>query len=118
MPTVPLDWAAFCEYCRTEQAEGRPSPPPYLLRQMRAEWTSDRLRLYPGAGQILAQAEKHRADILAALTRYGAGKPVLELVPPRPHRSEAELIEEFRQRPEMQDCLSLLNATIKHCTEA
>ena len=117
MPTVPLDWAAFCEYCRTEQAEGRPSPPPYLLRQMRAEWTSDRLRLYPGAGQILAQAEKHRADILAALTRYGAGKPVLEFVPPRPHRSEAELIEEFRQRPEMQDCLSLLNATIKHCTE-
>ena len=115
---APLDWAAFCEYCRTEQAEGRPSPPPYLLRQMRAEWTPGRLRLYPGAGQILKQAEKHRADILAALARYGAGEPELDLVPPRPPRSEADLIEEFRQRPEMQDCLSLLNATIKHCTEA
>lgn len=115
---APLDWSAFCEYCRTEQAEGRPSPPPYLLRQMRAEWTPGRLRLYPGAGQILKQAEKHRADILAALARYGAGEPELELVPPRPPRTEADLIEEFRQRPEMQDCLSLLNATIKHCTEA
>ena len=117
-PETPPDWAAFCEYCRTEQAEGRPSPPPYLLRQMRAEWTPGCLRLYPSAGQILAQAEKHRADILAALARYGAGTPALELVPPRPPRSEADLIEEFRQRPEMQDCLSLLNATIKHCTEA
>lgn len=116
--SAPLDWAAFCEYCRTEQAEGRPSPPPYLLRQMRAEWSPERLRLYPGAGQIFAQAEKHRTEILAALARYGAGSPVLELVPPRPPRSEAELIEEFRQRPEMQDCLSLLNATIQHCTEA
>lgn len=115
---APLDWSAFCEYCRTEQDAGRPSPPPYLLRQMRAEWTPGHLRLYPGAGQILKQAEKHRADILAALARYGAGEPELELVPPRPHRTEADLIEEFRQRPEMQDCLSLLNATIKHCTEA
>ncbi|WP_297228216.1 DNA polymerase III subunit gamma/tau [uncultured Desulfovibrio sp.] len=117
MPSAPLDWTAFCEYCRTEQAEGRPSPPPHLLRQMRAEWTPERLRLYPAAGQILTQAEKHRAAILTALADYGAGAPTLELVPPRPHRSEADLIEEFRQRPEMQDCLSLLNATIKHCTE-
>lgn len=117
-PTVPLDWAAFCEYCRTEQTAGRPSPPPHLLRQMRADWTPERLRLYPDAGQIFTQAEKHRAEILAALSSYGAGSPALELIPPRPPRSEAELIEEFRQRPEMQDCLSLLNATIQHCTEA
>ena len=55
---------------------------------------------------------------MEALAAYGAGSPEVELVAPRPHRNGAELIEEFRKRPEMQACLSVLNATITHCTEA
>ncbi len=121
-PAAPPDWQLFCAFCEAEQAAGRDAPPPWLLRQMRADWTDESLRLHCGAAQIFNQADKHRPLITAALARYGAGSPALELLPPRheddarPARSRSELIEEFRQRPEMQDCLQLLDATIMDCT--
>lgn len=116
------DWQSFCAFCEAEQAAGRPAPPPWLLRQIRADWTEDVLRLHCGADQVFSQADKQRPAIEAALARYGAGRPALELLSPRrqgearPARSRPELIEEFRQRPEIQDCLQLLDATIMDCT--
>ena len=58
------------------------------------------------------------ANLLVALAAWGAGHLRLEFVAPRQARTEAELIEEFRNRPEMQACLRLLNANIEHCTES
>ena len=115
---APRDWQAFCAFCASRQEAGHSAPSLPVLRQMRAEWTPGRLRLFPQAAAFLRQAEKERPLLMEALAAYGAGSPEVELVAPRPHRNGAELIEEFRKRPEMQACLSVLNATITHCTEA
>ena len=117
-PTAPLDWQAFCAFCAQRQEAGLSTPPLPVLRQMRAEWLPGRLRLFPSAAAFLRQAEKDRPLLMEALAAFGAGSPEVELIAPRPHRSGAELVEEFRKRPEMQACLSVLNATITHCTEA
>ena len=116
--TAPLDWQAFCAFCAQRQEAGLSTPPLPVLRQMRAEWLPGRLRLFPSAAAFLRQAEKDRPLLMEALAAFGAGSPEVELIAPRPHRSGAELVEEFRKRPEMQACLSVLNATITHCTEA
>ncbi len=115
---APRDWQAFYAFCASRQEAGHSTPSLPALRQMRAEWTPGRLRLFPQAATLLRQAEKERPLLMEALAAYGAGSPEVELVAPRPHRNGAELIEEFRKRPEMQACLSVLNATITHCTEA
>ena len=80
--------------------------------------TDDGLRLKPKAEMQVHQLERQREDLLAALEAYGAGRPALDILPPRPYRPEAELIEEFSRRPELQDCLEVLNARVKGCRPA
>ncbi|MDE5880056.1 MAG: hypothetical protein K2G99_08620, partial [Desulfovibrio sp.] len=54
----------------------------------------------------------------AALAAYCGGRaPALDIVAPRPRRSQGELIAEFSQRPELQPCFELLGASISHCAE-
>ena len=81
------------------------------------DWREDRLRLTPKAQTLLHQLEKQRHTLEAALAAFGAGAPRLELIAPRPPRGEAELIEEFSKKPELQPCLEVLQASIIHCTE-
>lgn len=116
-PDFKPDWRAFCEFCAAEQAAGRPAPPPHLLRGLGVDWQKDVLRLTPKAQTLLHQLEKQRAVLEASLAGFGAGVPRLELIVPRPPRGEAELIEEFSKKPELQPCLEVLKASIAHCTE-
>ena len=112
------DWQAFCDFCARRLENGEAAPQLHLLRQLRASWEPDCLRLTPKAETLLHQAEKQRPQLEQALAAWGAGHLRLEFVAPRQARTEAELIEEFRNRPEMQACLRLLNANIEHCTES
>lgn len=116
-PDFKPDWRTFCEFCAAEQAAGRPAPPPHLLRGLGVDWQKDVLRLTPKAQTLLHQLEKQRAVLEASLAAFGAGVPRLELIVPRPPRGEAELIEEFSKKPELQPCLEVLKASIAHCTE-
>ncbi|WP_407712781.1 DNA polymerase III subunit gamma/tau [Desulfovibrio porci] len=116
-PSFQRDWQAFCEFCAAEQAAGRPAPQPHLLRGLGVDWQEDRLRLTPKAQTLLHQLEKQRDTLEAALAAFGVGAPRLELIAPRPPRGEAELIEEFSKKPELQPCLEVLQASIIHCTE-
>lgn len=113
----PGDWQAFCEFCAAEQAAGRPAPAQHLLRASRADWQGEHLRLTPRAETLLHQLEKQRGALEAALRAYGLREPQLELIAPRPARSEAELIAEFSKKSELQPCLEVLKASIEHCTE-
>ncbi|WP_165174536.1 DNA polymerase III subunit gamma/tau [Desulfovibrio sp. ZJ369] len=116
-PGFQPDWQAFCEFCAAEQAAGRPAPAQHLLRAARADWQGERLRLTPRAETLLHQLEKQRGALEAALRAYGLREPQLELLAPRPTRSEPELIAEFSKKPELQPCLEVLKASIEHCTE-
>lgn len=109
------NWAAFCDFCSSWQGAGRDMPRQHLLRSISATWADGILRLAPKAETQLFQLERGREELTAALTAYGAGQTQLELVAPRPYRPEAELIEEFSQRPELQPCLEVLNARVKGC---
>lgn len=109
------NWAAFCDFCSSWQGAGRDMPRQHLLRSVSATWADGILRLAPKAETQLFQLERGREELTAALTAYGAGQTQLELVAPRPYRPEAELIEEFSQRPELQPCLEVLNARVKGC---
>lgn len=109
------NWAAFCDFCSSWQGAGRDMPRQHLLRSVSATWTDGILRLAPKAETQLFQLERGREELTAALAAYGAGQTQLELVAPRPYRPEAELIEEFSQRPELQPCLEVLNARVKGC---
>ena len=108
----------FCDFCAQRLENGEAAPQLHLLRQLRASWEPDCLRLTPRAETLLHQTEKQRPQLEQALAAWGAGHLRLEFVAPRQARTEAELIEEFRNRPEMQACLRLLNANIEHCTES
>ncbi|MGE9986051.1 DNA polymerase III subunit gamma/tau [Desulfovibrio sp. SGI.169] len=116
-PGFQRDWQAFCEFCAAEQSAGRPAPQPHLLRGLGVDWQERRLRLTPKAQTLLHQMEKQRGALEAALAAFGAGAPRLEFIAPRPPRGEAELIEEFSRKPELQPCLEVLQASIVHCTE-
>ena len=99
------DWQAFCDFCAQRLEKGEAAPQLHLLRQLRASWEADCLRLTPRAETLLHQTEKQRPQLEQALAAWGAGHLRLEFVAPRQARTEAELIEEFRNRPEMQACL-------------
>ena len=90
-------------------------PRQHLLRSVSATWKDGVLRLAPKAETQMFQLERGREELLAALAAYGAGATQLEIVAPRPYRPEAELIDEFSQKPELQPCLEVLNARIKGC---
>lgn len=113
--TAPRDWSAFCDFCATWQESGHSVPRAHLLRSVTAQWDNDGLRLTPKAETQLHQLERQREDLMAALAAYGAGQPLLDIVPPRPYRPEAELVEEFSRRPELRHCLEVLNARVKGC---
>ena len=89
-----------------------------MLRGISVDWTDTVLYLKPKADIQAQQLQTHRESLLAALQAFGAGSPNLEIVFPRAPRSEAELIKEFRQRPELRDCLDVLKATVKGCRPA
>ena len=112
---APCNWPAFCDFCSSWQGAGRDMPRQHLLRSVSATWADGILRLAPKAETQLFQLERGREELTAALAAYGAGQTQLELVAPRPYRPEAELIEEFSQRPELQPCLEVLNARVKAC---
>lgn len=109
------NWAAFCDFCSSRQEAGRDMPRQHLLRGISATWKDGVLRLAPKAETQMFQLERGREELLAALAAYGAGATRLEIVAPRPYRPEAELIDEFSQKPELQHCLEVLNARIKGC---
>ena len=109
------NWAVFCDFCANRQEAGRDMPRQHLLRSVGATWQDGVLRLAPKAETQLFQLERGREELIAALAAYGAGPTQLEIVAPRPYRPEAELIDEFSQKPELQPCLEVLNARIKAC---
>lgn len=109
------NWAAFCDFCANRQEAGRDMPRQHLLRGISATWKDGVLRLAPKAETQMFQLERGREELLAALAAYGAGPTQLEIAAPRPYRPEAELIDEFSQKPELQHCLEVLNARIKGC---
>ena len=109
------NWAAFCDFCASWQDAGRDMPRQHLLRSVGATWNKGVLRLAPKSETQMFQLERAREALMAALVAYGAGQTRLELVAPRPYRPEAELIDEFSQRPELRPCLEVLNARLKGC---
>jgi DNA polymerase-3 subunit gamma/tau len=90
-------------------------PRQHLLRSVAATWKDGVLRLAPKAETQQFQLERGREELMAALAAYGAGQTRLEIVAPRPYRPEAELIDEFSQKPELRHCLEVLNARVKGC---
>lgn len=114
----PPDWASFCAFCASEHEAGRQAPPLHALRGLDVEWRPDGVRLHAPARELVHQLEKHRAALEAALTAYcGGHAPALDIVAPRPRRSQNELMAEFSQRPELQPCFELLGASLAHCSE-
>lgn len=112
---APRDWDAFCAYCATEQEQGRDGPSPRMLRQLSARWEGTRLLLTPNGETLLHQVERQRSLLERALAAYGAGDTQIEIAAPRPVRTEAELIAEYSQRPELQECLSIFDGRVDHC---
>lgn len=114
----PPDWASFCAFCASEHEAGRQAPPLHALRGLDVEWRPDGVRLHAPARELVHQLEKHRAALEAALAAYCGGRaPALDIVAPRPRRSQNELMAEFSQRPELQPCFELLGASLAHCSE-
>lgn len=112
------DWASFCAFCASEHEAGRQAPPLHALRGLDVEWRPEGVRLHAPARELVHQLEKHRAALEAALEAYcGGHAPALDIVAPRPRRSQNELMAEFSQRPELQPCFELLGATLAHCSE-
>lgn len=109
------NWADFCDFCSSWQSAGRDMPRQHLLRSVSATWSDGVLRLVPKAETQMFQLERGREELTAALAAYGAGQTQLEIIAPRPYRPEAELIEEFSQKPELRHCLEVLNARVKNC---
>ena len=69
----------------------------------------------PNGETLLHQVERQRSLLERALAAYGAGDTQIEVAAPRPVRTEAELIAEYSQRPELQECLSIFDGRIDHC---
>ena len=113
-PLKPGDWQAFCEFCSSRQQAGHSVPSLPLLRNIQVKWTENGLYLHPKATTQFQQLQRQREELLAALEAFGVHTP-LEIVAPPPYRSEAELIEEYSQRPELRHCLDVLKAQIKIC---
>lgn len=112
------DWASFCAFCAAEHEAGRQAPPLHALRGLDVEWRPEGLRLHAPARELVHQLEKHRAALEAALAAYCGGRaPALDIVAPRPRRSQDELMAEFSQRPELQPCFELLGASLARCSE-
>jgi len=109
------NWADFCDFCTSWQGAGRDMPRQHLLRSVGATWINGVLRLAPKAETQMSALERGREELMAALVAYGAGQTQLDIVAPRPYRPEAELIDEFSQRPELRHCLEVLNARLKGC---
>lgn len=112
---APRDWDAFCAFCATEQEQGRDAPSPRMLRQLSARWEGTRLLLTPNGETLLHQVERQRSLLEKALAAYGAGDTQIELATPCPVRTEAEMIAEYSQRPELQECLSIFDGRVDHC---
>lgn len=114
----PPDWASFCAFCASEHEAGRQAPPLHALRGLDVEWRPEGLLLHAPARELVHQLEKHRAALEAALAAYCGGlAPALDIVAPRPRRSQNELMAEFSRRPELQPCFELLGASLAHCSE-
>ena len=112
------DWASFCAFCAGEQEAGRPAPPAHALHGLEVDWQDGALQLRAPARALLHQVEKHRPALEAALAAYcGGSAPTLDIVAPRPRRSQGELMAEFSRRPELQHCFDVLGAELTHCTE-
>ena len=112
------DWTSFCAFCSAELEAGRPAPPAHALHGLEVDWHDGALQLRTPARALLHQVEKHRPALEAALAAYCGGKaPALDIVAPKPRRSQGELMAEFSRRPELQPCFELLGAEIDHCTE-
>ncbi|OXS27659.1 MAG: DNA polymerase III, subunit gamma and tau [Desulfovibrio sp. MES5] len=109
------NWQDFYEFCIAEQAAARPAPAPYTLRGIGVQWQDDTLRLQPRTETQLNQLEKQGKALYAALAAFGAADTRVEIVPPKPHRPEAELIAEFSRKEALQPCLEVLNASLKGC---
>lgn len=117
-PGFQPDWTSFCAFCASEHEAGRQAPPLHALRGLDVEWRPEGLRLHAPARELVHQLEKHRAALEAALATYCGGRaPALDIVAPRPRRSQGELMAEFSQRPELQPCFELLGASLAHCSE-
>lgn len=109
------DWQNFYAFCVAEQAAARLTLAPYLLRGIGVQWNDGVLRLQPRTETQLNQLEKQSKALYAALAAYGAGDTQVEIIAPKPHRPEAELIEEFRHKEALQPCFEVLNASLKGC---
>ena len=109
------NWQDFYEFCIAEQAAARPAPAPYILRGIGVQWQDDTLRLQPRTETQLNQLEKQSKALYAALAAFGAADTRMEIIPPKPHRPEAELIAEFSSKEALQPCLEILNASLKGC---
>ena len=86
-----------------------------MLRLLSAHWEGTRLLLTPNGETLLHQVERQRSLLERALAAYGAGDTQIEVAAPRPVRTEAELIAEYSQRPELQECLSIFDGRVDHC---
>lgn len=109
------NWQDFYDFCVAEQAAARPAPAPYTLRGIGVQWQGDTLQLQPKTETQLNQLEKQVKALYAALAAFGAADTRVEIVPPKPHRPEAELIAEFSRKEALQPCLEVLNASLKGC---
>lgn len=109
------NWQDFYDFCVTEQAASRPVPAPYVLRGIGVDWQGSTLRLQPRTQTQLHQLEKQANALYAALAAYGAPETQIEIIAPRPHRPEADLIAEFSRKEELQPCFEVLKASLKGC---
>ncbi|MDD4701848.1 MAG: DNA polymerase III, subunit gamma and tau, partial [Desulfovibrio sp.] len=109
------DWQNFYDFCVAGQAAERLTLAPYLLRGIGAQWKDGVLRLQPRTQTQLNQLEKQGKALYAALAAYGAGDTEVEIIAPKPHRPEAEIIEEFSRKEALQPCFDVLKASLKGC---
>lgn len=109
------NWQDFYDFCVAEQAASRSVPAPYVLRGIGVDWQGATLRLQPRTETQLHQLEKQANALYAALAAYGAPETQVEIIAPRPHRPEADLIAEFSRKEELQPCFEVLKASLKGC---
>ncbi len=109
------NWQDFYDFCTAEQAASRPVPAPYVLRGIGVDWQGNTLRLQPRTETQLHQLEKQAKALYAALAAYGAPETQMEIIAPKPHRPEADLIAEFSRKEELQPFFEVLKASLKGC---
>ena len=117
LPPELRSWADFCAFCAREQEQGRPMPLPMpMLPQASASFTTAGCSIMPTTQTLGNLLERNSEDLARLMSAYCGGTMTVSVgAPARQRKTEAQLIEVFKTREEVQRCCEVLDAKFIHC---